>query len=144
MTTSNQTLLFDIESFTNRKFHYPNFILDMFNCSVEYGLQWELADIIFTAKFLQNALNSIKRTDQPENRDKLLVEYQEKIENLKHDLDLICGHTSEDKKSIFRMTFLQNTQDCLNNLNKLIEDLSWVKNYEIDKNTKIRYLLKKN
>lgn len=144
MTNSNQTLVYDIESFTNRKFHYPKFILALFDCSVEYGLQWELADIIFTAKFLQKALNSIKRTGQLENREKFLSEYQEKIEKLKHDLELICGHASEDEKSIFMRTFLQNTQDCLQNLNKLIEDLSWVKNYEIDNNTKIRYLLKKN
>lgn len=142
--TTNQTLLVDIETYANRKFHYPNFILDMFDCSVEYGLQWELSDIIFTAKFLHNALKSIKRTDQTENRDKLLLEYQEKIEKLKQDMESICGNISDNKKFIFRTTFLQNTQDSFANLSMLIEDLSWIKNYEIDSNTKIRNLLKKN
>ncbi|MDP2209988.1 MAG: hypothetical protein Q8K98_14625 [Bacteroidota bacterium] len=144
VTASNQKLIFDIESYSNRKFNYPDVILDIFDCSVEYGLQWELSDIIFTAKFLHNALKSIKRTDQPENRDKLLLEYQAKIEKMKQDLEFICSRLSEEKRIFFRTTLLQNRQDSFANLHKFIEDLSWVKNYEIDNNTKIGNLLTKN
>lgn len=144
VTASNQKLILDIESYSNRKFNYPDVILDIFDCSVEYGLHWELSDIIFTAKFLHNALKSIKRTDQPENRDKLLLEYQAKIEKMKQDLEFISGHLSEEKRSIFRTTLLQNRQDSFANMHKFIEDLSWLKNYEIDNNTKIGNLLKQN
>ncbi len=144
VNASNQKLIFDIESYSNRKFNYPDVILDIFDCSVEYGLQWELSNIIFTAKFLHNALKSIKRTDQPENRDKLLLEYQAKIEKMKQDLEFICGRLSEEKRIFFRTTFLQNSQDSFANLHKFIEDLSWVKNYEIDNNTKIGNLLKQS
>ncbi|MDI6803906.1 MAG: hypothetical protein QME58_08670 [Bacteroidota bacterium] len=144
MITSNQKLLFDIEAYSNRKFYYPDVVLDIFGCSVEYGLQWELSNIIFTSKFLHNALKSIKRTDQPGNTNKLLLEYQEKIEKLKKDLEFICDHLSEEKRSFFRTTLLQNRQDSFENLHKFIKDLSWIKNYEIDNNTKIGNLLKQN
>ncbi len=144
MNASNQKLISELESFSNRKFNYPDVMIDIFDCSVEYGLQLELSDIIFTAKFLHNALKSIKRADQSENTDNLLLEYKTKIEKMKQDLDFFCGHSSEEKISIFRTTFLQNSQDSFTNLHRLIEDLSWIKNYEIDNNTKIRNLLTKN
>ncbi len=144
LVTSNQKLLFTIESFSNRKFHYPDVIRDMFDCSVEYGRQLEFSDIIFTAKFLHNALKSIKRTENAENKDKLLLEYQAKVEKIKQDLEFIWSDFSDAQKSVFKSTFLENTHDSFENFNKLIEDLSWVKNYEIDNNIKIGSLLKKS
>lgn len=95
-----------------------------------------LEDIAFTAKFSQGLLKIVQtRSNDIEDEYfiKIKGEYTEAIKKVQTLLKEIIEEASSFIKNIFAEKYLSLTHESLNNLNQLIDDLSWVKMYLNDK-----------
>lgn len=91
-----------------------------------------LEDIAFTAKFSQGLLKIIQTRSsdiEDEYFIKIKGEYTEAIKNLQAMVKEIIDDASSFIKNIFEEKYLSLTHESLNNLNQLVDDLSWVKMY---------------
>lgn len=92
----------------------------------------QLEDLAFSAKYAQGLLKIIRdRSNNFEDDyfEKIRSEYTEAIKKIRKILDEIIGSSASFLKGIFSDKYLSMTHESLNNLNQLINDLSWVKIY---------------
>lgn len=90
-------------------------------------------DAIFQAKFVtrtREVMNRIGR--EGEGFDKLSTEFQNSIEKSSALLKTIVKESPEEIKQHFVKDFFGLDQASFGNFLKLLEDLSWVKNFELD------------
>lgn len=91
-----------------------------------------LDDLAFSAKYAQGLIKIIRdRSNNFEDDyfDKIRVEYTEAIKKMRSVIEEILDGSSSFIKEIFSDKYLSMTHESLNNLNQLIDDLSWVKLY---------------
>ncbi|KUG25252.1 hypothetical protein ASZ90_004925 [hydrocarbon metagenome] len=91
-----------------------------------------LNDLAFSAKYAQGLIKIIRdRSNNFEDDyfEKIRSEYTAAIKKIRKILDEIIGSSSSFLKGIFSDKYLSMTHESLNNLNQLIDDLSWVKLY---------------
>ena len=91
-----------------------------------------LEDIAFSAKFAQGLLKIVQtRSNDIEDEYfiKIKSEYTEAVKKVQSLLKEILEDSSSFIKNIFTEKYLSLTHESLNNLNQLIDDLSWVKMY---------------
>jgi hypothetical protein len=94
--------------------------------------------LIFLGKFLFNTHKIMNKTGKDsEGYEKLSNEFQDNSKLFLQDLEAIIDMSAEDSKDcLMRLISFQNTT-VFNNFMLLIEDLSLLKNYEIDTHRKI-------
>ena len=94
-----------------------------------------LEDLAFNGKYVTGLVRIIRGKDNSFNEEyfsKIKEEYAGHIEEVKKKFLLILEPGSDFVKGIFGKKYLELTQECLENLNKLCEDLSKLKSYFID------------
>lgn len=92
----------------------------------------KLNDLAFSAKYAQGLIKIIRdRSNNFEDDyfDKIRVEYTDAISKIRSVIEEILGGSSSFIKEIFSEKYLSMTHESLNNLNILIDDLSWMKLY---------------
>lgn len=91
-----------------------------------------LEDISFTSKYTQGLLKIVRNRSNNIEDDyfvKIRGEYTEAVKQVQSQLKEILEYSSSFIKNIFTEKYLSLTHESLNNLNQLIDDLSWVKMY---------------
>jgi hypothetical protein len=91
-----------------------------------------LEDISFTSKYAQGLLKIVQNRSNNIEDDyfvKIRGEYTEAVKQVQSQLKEILEDSSSFIKNIFTEKYLSLTHESLNNLNQLIDDLSWVKMY---------------
>jgi hypothetical protein len=94
-----------------------------------------LEDISFSAKYAQGLLKIIQNRNnnfEDEYFEKIKIEYTTAVKNVRGILEEIINNGSSFIKNIFKEKYLSMTHESLQNLNLLIDDLSWVKVYNND------------
>ena len=94
-----------------------------------------LEDISFSAKYAQGLLKIIQNRNnnfEDEYFEKIKLEYTSAVKDVRAMLEEIINNGSAFIKNIFKEKYLSMTHESLQNINLLIEDLSWVKVYTND------------
>jgi hypothetical protein len=91
-------------------------------------------DVLFLAKFVSNARNVISRVGPgSEETNKLASELKEQMEKIATLLRIIVKDAPGDLKVDFTENFLLLGHESLANLFALLAELSWIKNYDLDR-----------
>src|SRR5713101_5796458 len=118
----------DVERFANRKLYYRSEIATLVRLAMTYPQKGIFEEIIFLAKFLWNSYNVMQRIGPAgEGYPKLSAEFRDTLEKMTTLIKEGPEEVREKFKTLFSMS-----HESMNNLLRLIDDLSWVKNYSID------------
>jgi hypothetical protein len=94
----------------------------------------QLEQIAFLAKFLSNTHAILKRSNSDtEGYDKLSGEFQVNLEKAVGELNGLIEQAPAAVKESFSSKFLMLTGESFENLLSLLYDLSWIKNWYIDR-----------
>lgn len=99
----------------------------------------ELSELAFQAKYitgLQKVIQKREAVVDEEYFKKVGNEFQTAYQKIKTSLQSIMGNSTSFVNNIFSEKYLQLTQDSLRNLNRLCEDISFLKLYLNDLKTK--------
>lgn len=124
-----------VEAFSRRAFSYRAEIIDLLATCRARGQQQMFDDLVFNAKFVSNALAILKRVGA-DNADaaKLGAELREMLEKTTTLLRTIVKESPDPGRQKFLDAFLTLSQSSMSNLTVLLAELSWVKNFMLDKN----------
>lgn len=123
----------NLQQHFNRRLRFlqeVGFLLDESN---RQGLDQPFRDAMFQAKIAtktREVMNRIGR--EGEGFDKLSVEFQVSIEKVSTLLKTIVKESPDEIKHLFVNNFFSLDQAGFNNLLGLLEDLGWLKNWELD------------
>ncbi len=123
----------EVERFANRKFYHPSEIATLIQMAMMYQQRRIFEEIIFLAKFLWNSYNVMQRIGPAgEGYPKLSAEFRDTLEKMTTLIKTLIKEGPEEVKEKFKTLFFSMPHESMNNLLRLIDDLSWVKNYSID------------
>jgi hypothetical protein len=133
LQTSTRQFIDDLQRYSNRKLVYPQEVGYLLDQATLRGLDQPLRDAIFHAKFAVKTKEIMGRIGRDgEGFDKLSAEFENSIEKTSTLLKTIVKESPEEIKQHFIRDFFSLDQVSFGNFIKLLEDLGWVKNYEID------------
>ena len=123
-----------IEQYAQKKFLYRSEIGVLIRLSQQMGLWNEFEELIFLSKFISNAHSILRRAGSESSETiKLAAEYQKSIEKSSDLLKGLLKAVPEDVQNNFENKFLSVSHSGLANLLALLYELSWIKNYSLDK-----------
>ena len=130
-----EIIIADIRTLAAGKLHFPDELRTLVRaCSG--GERWgDVLMLSFHAKFIVRASEVMKRIgSQGEGYDKLFDEFSGQMETARALLHGILEHFPEIKVS-FEERFFALTPISFQNFVKFMQDISWIKNREIDNRT---------
>lgn len=131
---STTLFLNEVEHFAQRKFLFRDEMGLLIELSESRGMKKLFDEIIFFAKFITNAQQILKRIGSDSDEVlKLRTELTENLEKTSTLLRTLIKESSDEVKGSFMHRFLAFNQESLNNLFSLLRELSWIKNYSLDK-----------
>jgi hypothetical protein len=131
-------MIIKIESQTERKFLTSNQIMKLIKIADNYGMADTFNRLIFLAKFLHNTQKIMKNVGKSgEGYTKLSTEFGENTKLFMGDLNAFIERATNRNKVELREILNIESSSKFDQFLKLIEDLSWLKNYELDTNSKI-------
>lgn len=123
----------ELQSHFGRKLAFPIEVGFLAEQAGRQGLHLVFRDAIFQAKFVTKTMEVMNRIGREgEGFDKLSSEFQNSIEKSSALLKTIVKESPEDFKQHIVREFFGMDQESLGNFLRLLEDLSWVKNFELD------------
>ncbi len=123
----------DLSAFASRRLKFPGDLTALLECAQERHLEQVFLDAAFHAKFAVKTKEIMVRIGQNgEGYDKLLTEFQQSIEKTSALLKTLVKEAPAKVKEHFVSEFFALDQKSFANFNGLLEDLSWVKNWEVD------------
>ncbi len=126
-------LLDDVERFADRRFHYRSEIATLIQLATTYEQKKFFEEIIFLAKFSWSSYNVMQRIGPTgEGYAKLSAEFNNSLETMMRLIKTLIKESSEDVKAKFEALLFNLSAEAMNNLLRLVADLSWLKNYSID------------
>ena len=129
-----QTYLDAVEQFAHRKFQFRDDLGLLTDLSESRNMKQLFDDILFFAKFVSNANNVLKRAGvHSEETQKLSAEFKESLEKSSTLLRTLVKEAPEEVKKDFTARFFSLSQESVSNLLSLLYELSWIKNYSLDK-----------
>jgi hypothetical protein len=134
MEFSNETMkiISVVEEISNGRLNFKEDLQRLIEASFLNNKMKYLEDLSFQAKYSQGLLKIIQNRDnkiEDEYFVKVQNEFMESVLKIKEILETLLSQSSEFIKQIFREKYLQMTQQSLNNLNLLCNDLGFVKIY---------------
>ena len=98
-------------------------------------MQREWDELLFFAKFLTNAHAVLNRigADSGDSTN-LAIEFQRTVAKSLTLLTTLLGESSEEVKAHFSKQFRVLTHESLANTLSFLKELSWIKNYFLDRN----------
>ncbi|MBI4811124.1 MAG: hypothetical protein HY800_06760 [Ignavibacteriales bacterium] len=136
MIIKEATKLFvsDVEKFAQKKFHFKPEIEYLLELSKENKLEQVFDELTFYAKFVSNAHNILNRTGMDgTDTVKLSDEYKLNLQRAYSLLSTLTEFAPDDVKNSFAKRIQIVSPDSVENLLSLMYELSWVKNYNLDK-----------
>jgi len=134
MQEKTKLLLDSVEHLAQKKFLYRVEIETFVEAAGKHGMTEALGDLTFKAKFISNAYNILNRVggDTSETA-KLAAEFKENLEQSLSLINLLLNHAPTDVRQKFNDRFAVEDPAYLNKLMILLNELSRLKNYSIDK-----------
>lgn len=126
----------EVDEFAKGKLHNAEDLTRITEIIFRKGNLELLEEISFSAKYAQGLLKIVKVRNtniEDEYFEKVGKEYTEAVKKVRSALEEIIEDASSFIKNIYKDKYLALTHESLNNLNQLIDDLSWVKIYLNDK-----------
>jgi hypothetical protein len=137
VTSKTQAYLDEVERFSKRKFLFRHEISVLIDVATLHSKQQLFDEITFMAKFITNASNILKREGAgKEETSKLEYEFKHAIEKSSSLVQELVGNIA-DEKNLFAARFFSLTQEGMSNFMKLLNELSWLKNYSLDTNRQL-------
>lgn len=132
------SMVADIEKLNDKNLNHRSEISMIIETVKLHGMADTFNRLIFLGKFLFNTHNIMNRIGKnSEGYEKLSNEFRDNSKLFLQDLEAIIDTSAEDtKECLMRLISFQNTTD-FNDFMKLIEDLSLLKNFELDTHRKI-------
>jgi hypothetical protein len=123
----------DLEMFVKRKLNYPVEVGELLQIVVQTGLVGEFEDLIFQAKFLVRTQEIMKRIGPGmDGFEKLSTEFQSSVKKSINFLNMLVERAPSDVARKLTDMFIVMETDSFNRLMKLLSDLSWIKNWQVD------------
>jgi hypothetical protein len=133
-----ENLLLEIEKRNGKSFSLRQHVMYLIEDSCLSEMSDTFYRLIFLGKFLHNTNNMINRIGKEgEGYEKLLDEFIDHAYEVVNILKKIIDVTSEQIRNELKNYMNIQTVSGFKNFIKLMEDLSWLKNYELDSNRKI-------
>ncbi|MBI4427494.1 MAG: hypothetical protein HY562_00060 [Ignavibacteriales bacterium] len=127
-----ESFIQDLQRHANRKLNFPKEIGWLLECA-RNGMQQVFDDVIFQAKFAVKTQDIMKRIGPTgDGFDKLSAEFGASFEKTTTLLKTLVKEAPEESKTQFVSQFLTLSDESFGQLMKLFEDLSCVKNWQID------------
>jgi hypothetical protein len=124
----------DIERAYGRKFSCRTEIELLVELAEKHSLRPVFDDMIFYAKFVTRASGILARTGpMNEETEKLSREYAESLERVSLLIKRLLKEAPQDVAGPFANRFLSLSQESVRSLMVLLQELSWVKNYILDR-----------
>lgn len=129
-----ETYLDTVEEYTHRKFRFRDEVGVLVDLAATRTMERLFDDILFLAKFVSNANAILKRTGTgSEDTVKLSAEFKENLEKASSLLRTLVKEAPEEIKQHFLSSFFSLSRDGMNNLLALLYELTWIKNYKLDR-----------
>ena len=129
-----QAYLDAVEQSTRRTLRLRGEIAMLIEVAGERGMEPLLEDVLFRAKFISNARNILSRVGKGrDDTEKLSLEFKEQLANVGTLLRTLVKEAPEDWKSAFARKYFSLDQESMASLLVLLEELSWLKNYALDR-----------
>ena len=123
-----------VEQSFQKKFQYRNEIGLLYECSFDRNMKQVFDDICFYAKFVSNAFAILKRTGgTTEDTEKLSNEFKESLEKVSTLIRTLIKEAPDETKQKFVQQFFSLSQENMSNFMLLLQELSRIKNYFLDK-----------
>jgi hypothetical protein len=124
----------DVERFAERKFEYFIQICWLVELATKNNKKFRLDDLMFLSKFITNAGNILERAGAvSEDITKLMTEYTGSIKKASSIVDDIILDANPEVKLLFNDFRNIDSGPSLQKFRTLIYELSWLKNYEIER-----------
>jgi hypothetical protein len=137
MTHSEQTqsVLVQLEEYSKHSLRCSGNIAFLIETAHTHQLFQLFDEISFHAKALLNIFQLMKKIGKHDDGyQKLSAEFSNQLTMLKMQLHKMTKNGDDELRRVFRKTFLQQTQESLQQLMFLCEDLRTYKNWKIDTN----------
>ncbi len=134
MSPKTRSLLDEVERYKGRSFALRNDVGLLVEFAASQSRQYLLNDITFTAKFVSNAMNILRRTGSGNEQTAKLE--NELGNNLKRVTDLMLELTAQGPSpevEDFRARYLSPGTARSAELMRLLSELSWLKDYALER-----------
>ncbi len=133
LSAETEQFLADLQTYAGRQLHFPREVGYLLDLTRTRHLEQVFRDAIFHAKFAVKSKEVMTRigTDG-EGFDKLAAEFQSSIEKTSALLRTVVKEAPEEVKKRFVADFFSLDQRNLTNFVLLLEDLAWIKNWQVD------------
>lgn len=132
---NSEIILSDIRTLAAGRLHFPEEVAVLVRACAGVECWQDVLTLSFHAKFIVRASEVMKRIGtQGEGYDKLSAEFSGQMETARALLHGILEHVPEIKVS-FEERFFALTPVSFQNFVKFMQDISWIKNREIDNRT---------
>ncbi len=141
MVVSQETssLVSALQDFSRRKLYHADDLASLIELSRLHLQKQVLDDLCFLSKFLVKTNAVMKRIGKDaEGYDKLSYEFTENLEKASTFIRVLVKEAPDDVKRHFTSAYFGMTQDGLRSLMELLDDIAWLKNWEIDHHSVIR------
>jgi hypothetical protein len=123
----------ELEIYAQRKLNYPVEVGELLQIVMQAKLISEFEGLIFQAKFLLRTQEIMKRIGPGvDGFEKLSTEFQSGVKKSIDFLNLFVERAPSDVARKLTDTFIITETDSFNRLMKLLSDLSWIKNWQVD------------
>ena len=121
-----------LDKFSSNKLKNKEDLTRIINTAFKYSTENLIKDASFSAKYIQGLVKIIRRGDTDIEEDyfiKIKKELADNLEKIKSNLKEIMKGESSFITNIFNEKYFELSQDAMNNLLDLCDDLGWVKVY---------------
>jgi hypothetical protein len=123
----------ELEIYAKRQLNYPVEVGELLQIVMRAKLICEFEGLIFQAKFLLRTQEIMKRIGPGmDGFEKLSTEFQSSVKKSIDFLNLLVEKAPSDVARKLTDTFIIKETDSFNRLMKLLSDLSWIKNWQVD------------
>ena len=129
-----QTYVDAVERLAKRSLRFRPEITELVELAETKSMKPVFAELIFLSKFSSNAVNIFKRAGSGSDETvKLSAELKESLAKISGLLERMTADAPGEVNAKFKKTFLSGNPVSFENMMKLLTELSWVKNYENDR-----------
>jgi hypothetical protein len=123
-----------LEIYSKHRINYPTEVGELLQIVVSTGVTNEFEDLIFQTKFLIRTQEIMKRIGPgSDGFEKLSSEFQSGVKKSYELLKILMERAPADIAHKFASLFNNTDTESFTRLTELFSDLSWVKNWEIDR-----------
>ena len=132
MILSDENFLTETEKFNNHPLNKKDDVQQLITAAVKYKKEREFDELIFTAKYLNGLMRIVNKAPGIPEVESIEHVKSDISENMKKIIDQLQGILSAGeywKAGSFEENYLTLTQNSINNLKLLLDDLESVKKY---------------